>query len=147
MKSCMYMIAKKALNLNQINDTEELVKFLKDTAKKPANWYDKDTMQFRVALGARRESSPVCTKANFRREGVLLPMEELFSQEVFDQPYNIFNGKSKSNGTKSKPMEIKCFLDHLYNNESTQLFHGFVMEMKVVMKNSLMCDSQSLQKC
>ena len=86
MKSCMYMIAKKALNLNQINDTEELVKFLKDTAKKPANWYDKDTMQFRVALGARRENNPIFTTDDCRKQEVLLPIEVMLSQEVFNQP-------------------------------------------------------------
>ena len=42
----------------------------------------KGVMEFRVALGARREDDPVCTAKDFEAMGVLLEAEELFSQEA-----------------------------------------------------------------
>jgi hypothetical protein len=39
-------------------------------------------------------------------------------------------------------VQIETFLDGLYNDDSSQLYHGFTNEMKVVMRNSFMCDKE-----
>jgi hypothetical protein len=141
-KSCIYATTKKSLNPKRINNTKELVSFIKDAAKKDTNWKEKGVMEFRVALGARREDDPVCTAKDFDAMGMLLEAEELFSQEVLDIPFDNYNGKVASSVAKRRPMEIERFLDGLYNDEKSQLYHGYTNEMKVVLRNAFMVDKE-----
>jgi hypothetical protein len=58
----LYVTTKKLLTPTRIDNTKELVGFIKETAQKESNWKDKSTLEFRMALGARRDNDPVCTK-------------------------------------------------------------------------------------
>jgi hypothetical protein len=96
----LYVTTKKLLTPTRIDNTKELVGFIKETAQKESNWKDKSTLEFRMALGARRDNDPVCTKDDFRAMGVLLDTEEVFSQEVLDEPFDFYNGKTASTASK-----------------------------------------------
>ena len=141
-KSALYMTTKKTLSPDRIDNTRELVSFIKEAAKKSANWKNKTTMEFRVAFGARRDNDTVCTAKDFRPTGILLPAEEVFSQELKDQPIDYFQGSVASHGTKSRAVEIERFLDSLYNDEKSQLYHGFSNEMKLIIRNCFMTDKE-----
>lgn len=142
MKSCLYMTDKKALSPARINNTEELVEFIKEASKKESNWCSKNTMQIRVAFGSRRNDDPLCAASNFEELGILEDAEKIFSQEVFDQPIEFFNGKATSSDCKAKPKQIDRFLDQLYNSDQSQLYHGFLSEMSKVMKTTLTCNRE-----
>ena len=137
------MTSKKTLSPTRINTTSEFVSFLKEEAKVEKNWVDnKTTMRIRVALGARREEDPACVANDIQSMGELLPTEELFLQEQLDQPIKYFSGKATSKTVKSRPAAIERFLDHLYNNIDSQLYHGFTMEMKAVMRSTFICERE-----
>ena len=140
-RSCLYVTTKKTLSPSRINNTSELVSFVKDIAKVKSNWADKTTLKFRVALGARQESDKACVVGDFNSLGMLLQEEELFSQEVLDHPIEFFNGKTTSTGSKYRPAVIERFLDQLYNNRDSQLYFGFTFEMKNLLRSTFICNN------
>ena len=121
--------------MSKLNNSIELLNFIKQVAKRSGNWVvGGHTLSVRLAFGARNEHDVNFTSpSDFHKTNggdddnncsVLL-----YSQQKNDDAREKFIGKKASMGVKQDVLDINTYLTHLYNEEESPLYHGFLHEM------------------
>jgi len=93
-----------------------------------------------------RENDDSCKDDDFISSGLLTITEEVFSEEEKDEPRDKYNKKVASKKSKNIPTETDNFLEQLYSDTVSPLYHGFLEEMKIAMRNALFCNRELFSK-
>lgn len=129
--------------MTRINNSVELLKYVKQCAADMNNW-DGTSLSVRLAFGARRQNDPSRDSGHFKRDYKDFTDEELaLSQVLKDEPREKYNGKEASRLSKDKPRKVGAWLDRLYTDDESPIFHGFLNEMRSIMSNTLLFDKES----
>ena len=111
---------------------------IKKAAANEKNWNSSTHLNLRIGFGTRVIHDPVCTPNDFKSNGELENEELLFSQQSKDDAREKFVGKKQSSVLKDTARSFDDYLDRLYCDEESPLFHGFLKEMRNTLKDTLL---------
>ena len=121
----------------KINNSAELLELIKEVAKNKNNWNNCE-LTLRLAFGVRLGDDLKCSPGDFKSNGDIDPDEMLFSQQEKNDAREKIIASKATVGSKQEMLDIDLYLSHLYNEETSPLYHGFLHEMKTSMKDSIM---------
>ena len=100
--------------MQRVNNTAELVEYIKTRAEKKKNWQETEgvvgmerLLHVFFAFGLRREDDVKCTSSDFHESGIMSPPELKASQEEKDIPREKYTAKKASVDSKNKPIQVK----------------------------------------
>ena len=138
--------------MTRLNNSTNLEEFIVEMAQVKKNWTvvpNLDTtseLNIRLAFGRRLLNDPVVSSSYFREEGFELTIaEQNLLQSTKDEPREKYNAKVASKLQKDKPVRVKAFLDRMYLDNKSPVFHGFLNEMRTLMGNTLKFDNKLYQ--
>jgi hypothetical protein len=138
--------------MTRLNNSTDLEEFIVEMAQVKKNWTvvpNLDTtseLNIRLAFGRRLLNDPVVSSSYFREEGYDLTIEEQkLSQSMKDEPREKYNAKVASKLQKDKPVRVNAFLDRMYLDNQSPVFHGFLNEMRTLMGNTLKFENKLYQ--
>ena len=124
--------------MSKISSSIDLFKMIKKAAANEKNWNSSTHLNLRIGFGTRVIHDPVCTPNDFKSNGELENEELLFSQQSKDDAREKFVGKKQSSVLKDTARIFDDYLDRLYCDEESPLFHGFLKEMRNTLKDTLL---------
>jgi len=143
---------QKRLNMTRLNNSANLQEYIMEMAKVKKNWrvYPNSGMDselnIRLAFGRRQLNDPVVSSSHFHKEMFeLTAAEHNLSQSMKDEPREKYNAKVASKLQKDKPVRVKAFLDRLYLDKHSPVYHGFLNEMCTLMENTLKFEKRLYQ--
>ena len=125
--------------MTNINNSAELLSMIKDVAKSSSNWKKcGEELAIRLAFGVMNEHDiKLTTPSGFNLDSDD-EEEILFSQMKKDDAREKFISSKASVGVKQDALNIDTYLSRLYNEEENPFYHGFLHEMQINIKDSIL---------
>ena len=123
--------------MSKINNSNELLDLIRSAASNSKNWKKEGVLGIRIAFGSRINHDAQCIIDDFKSSGSLEPDELLLSQEDKNDARDRFVSTKESVLSKDVPRDVDTFFYKLYNDVASPLFHGFLEEMQMTMRDTL----------
>ena len=143
-KSGLFGHKRKIKILNKLNNSIELLTLIKECAANKNNWKNSKTLVVRIGVGVKRHDDELLSCDDLVPTGILGLEELRCSQDPKDDPREKFNSSRVSVSQKDKPRLVNIFMEKLYNDPASPLYHGFVDEMHHYMSQTLRFDRGDL---
>ena len=104
----------------KLNNSVELLDFIKEVAKNPKNWkIEGKKLSIRLAFGAKMQNDVMCTPNDFKSDGNLSLSEMKMSREKKNNCREKAVAKKSSIKSKQDLLDIDEYLSRLYNDEES----------------------------
>ena len=132
--------------MNPITSSVALETYIKDMCKNKRHLKNHDgetVLSLFFAFGAARKRDDLLVKHDFDDSDTLDDIAECMAQtqDSVEEPKVFVKNKDNAAKTLDKPALVEEYVNKLYHDIESPLFHGFTIEMKTAMVNRLIMDS------
>ena len=121
----------------QKHNSNELLEINKDQASHKKNWVVYDGVNNIKLVSVRQNDDAKCDDEDFKSNGSLDVNELLYSHQEKDDTMDQIITSKHPVTARQRQIDVANFLDRLYNDKESPLFHGFLMQMRNKMDETL----------